>query len=72
MAEDQRKIYEEALKAAREKLRMLDAQIEEEVNRAKQKVAALKLEKDSTYQVYESLCNFLGIENELRKVDTQK
>jgi hypothetical protein len=45
----------------------IDAKIEEELSRIKERLAELQNEKKNVRSIYDSACAMLGVENELEK-----
>ena len=47
----------------------LNAQIEEELAKVKERLAELQAKKNAAKQIYDGACKILGIENDLEKAD---
>jgi len=65
LSKDQTEFYQRTLEMTRRQIADLDAQIEEELARAKERLAALQSAKDAARQIYDGACKMLGVENEL-------
>jgi hypothetical protein len=65
LSKDQTEFYQRTLEMTRRQIADLDAQIEEELSRAKERLAALQSAKDAARQIYDGACKMLGVENEL-------
>ena len=67
LSKDQTEFYQRTLEMTRRQIADLDAQIEEELARAKERLAALQSAKDAARQIYDGACKMLGVENELEQ-----
>jgi hypothetical protein len=67
LSKDQTELYERTLEMTRRQIADLDAQIEEELARVKERLAELQNAKNAALQVYDGACKMLGVENELDK-----
>jgi hypothetical protein len=65
LSKDQTEFYQRTLEMTRRQIADLDEQIEEELARAKDRLAALQSAKDAARQIYDGACKMLGVENEL-------
>ena len=67
LSEQQRKFYESTLEMTRQEIGDLDAQIEEELAKVKDRLAELQNAKKAARQMYDAACMRLGIPNELEE-----
>jgi len=65
LSKDQTELYRRTLEMTRRQIAELDAQIEEELSRAKERLAGLQSARDAARQIYDGACKMLGIENDL-------
>ena len=65
LSKDQTEFYQRTLEMTRRQIADLDEQIEQELARAKERLAALQSAKDAARQIYDGACKMLGVENEL-------
>ena len=67
LSKDQTELYERTLEMTRRQIAEINAQIEEELSRVKDRLAELQNAKNAAKQVYDGACKMLGVENELDK-----
>jgi len=67
LSKDQAQFYQQTLEMTRKQIGDLNAQIEEELAKVKDRLAELKNAKDAAKQIYDGACKMLGVENELEK-----
>jgi len=67
LSKDQTELYERTLEMTRGQIADLNAQIEEELARVKERLAELQNPKNAAKQIYDGACKMLGVENELDK-----
>jgi hypothetical protein len=65
LSKDQTEFYQRTLEMTRRQIADLDAQIEEELARAKERLSALQSAKEAARQIYDGACKMLGVENDL-------
>jgi hypothetical protein len=65
LTDAQKKFYEEALQQTKQEIQDLDGQIQEELDRVKQRIADLQTAQKAARQMYDAACQRLGIPNEL-------
>ncbi len=65
LSKDQTEFYQRTLEMTRRQIADLDAQIEAELSRAKERLGALQSAKEAARQIYDGACKMLGVENEL-------
>jgi ubiquitin len=65
LSDEQRKFYEESLTVTRRELGEIDAQIEAELAKVKDRLAELQQAKKAARQMYDAACMRLGIQNDL-------
>ena len=63
--DQQRSFYENTLTVTRQEISDLDAQIEEELAKVKDRLAELQNAKKAARAMFDAACQRLGIENEL-------
>jgi hypothetical protein len=71
LSEDQVKFYQHTLEMTRKQINDLNAQIEEELAKVKERLAELQSAKNAAKQIYDGACKILGIENELDREDEE-
>jgi len=71
LSKDQAQFYQQTLEMTRKQIGDLNAQIEEELARVKDRLAELKNAKDAAKQIYDGACRMLGIENDLEKEEEE-
>ena len=67
LSKDQTEFYQRTLEMTRRQIADLDAQIEEELSRAKERLGALQSAKEAARQIYDGACKMLGVENDLEE-----
>jgi ElaB/YqjD/DUF883 family membrane-anchored ribosome-binding protein len=67
LTDQQRKFYETTLQVTREEINDLKEQIEEELQKVKDRIAELQTAINASKQMYEAACNRLGIANDLEE-----
>jgi hypothetical protein len=67
LSKDQTDFYQRTLEMTRRQITDLDAQIEEELSRVKERLADLQNARNAALQIYDGACKMLGVENELGK-----
>ena len=60
LSKDQQKFYENAIEMAKRHIDEIDAKVEEELSRIKERLAALQNEKKNVRSIYDSACAMLG------------
>ncbi len=71
ISEAMRKKYESVLQMAKEEIADIEAQIEEELARVKEKLAELQEAKKAAKQMYAAACLRLGIPNDLEEEEEE-
>lgn len=71
LSDQQRSFYENTLEMTRQEIRDLDAQIEEELAKVKDRLAELQNAKKASLQMYDAACLRLGIPNDLEEDDEE-
>ena len=69
LSEQQQKYYENTLTMAKQDISELDAQIEMELAKVKDRLAELQNAKKAARQMYDAACLRLGIPNDLAEDD---
>ena len=67
LSDDQAKFYKQTLEMTRKQIDDLNAQIEEELSKVKERLADLQARKNAATQIYDGACKMLGVENDLEK-----
>ena len=67
LSDSQKKFYEGALTQTKQEIEDLEGQIQEELNRVKQKIADLQSGQKAARQMYDAACLRLGIPNDLEE-----
>jgi len=67
LSNDQQQFYRQTLEMTRKQIGDLNAQIEEELAKVKERLAELQNAKNAAKQIYDGACKILGIENEIEK-----
>ena len=69
LTSEEASVFERRLEMAREELQEIDRQIENELQRARERISALQAKRDAPLKVYGAACTMLGIDNELEDSD---
>lgn len=72
LSDQQRTFYENTLKVTKQEIADLDRQIEEELAKVKDALAALQNAKKAARQMYDAACLRLGIANDLEDSDSDE
>ena len=67
LSKDQSEFYGRTLEMTRRQIEDLDAQIEDELSRVKERLAELQNARNAAMQIYDGACKMLGVENDLEK-----
>ena len=67
LTDKQKKFYQDALNQTRDEIKEIDAQIEEELAKVKDRLAALQEAKKAALQMHDAACKRLGIKNEFEE-----
>lgn len=67
LTDQQRQFYENTLQMTRQEIDELDAQIEEELAKVKDRLAELQAAKKAARQMYDAACMRLGVPNDLEE-----
>jgi hypothetical protein len=65
LSDEQLKFYKHTLDVTRKQILDLNAQIEEELAKVKERLAELQSAKIAAKQIYDGACKILGLENDL-------
>ena len=71
LTEDQRKFYENTLKVTKKEISDLEANIQEELAKVKDRLAELQTAQKAARQMYDAACQRLGVRNELEEAESQ-
>jgi len=69
ISKEQMQFYHQTREVTRKQIADLNAQIEEELARVKERLAELQNSKNAAKQIYDGACKILGVENDLEKAD---
>ena len=67
LSKEQEQFYQSTLEMTRKQINDLNAQIEEELSKVKERLADLQARKNAAKQIYDGACKMLGVENDLEK-----
>jgi len=65
LSEEQRKFYENTLKVTRMEINEMEAKIQEELSKVKERLADLQNAQKAARQMYSAACSRLGLPNDL-------
>jgi hypothetical protein len=69
LTDEQALFYRQTLEITKKSIEELNAQIEEELAKVKDRLADLQAKKNAAKQIYDGACRILGVENDLEKTD---
>src|SRR5262249_35170771 len=69
LSKEQAQFYQTTLEMTRKQIDDLNAHMEEEVEKVKERLAELQTAKNAAKQIYDGACKILGVENDLEKED---
>jgi ribosomal protein L11 len=67
LSNDQQQFYRQTMEITRKQIGDLNAQIEDELAKVKERLAELQNAKNAAKQIYDGACRILGVENDLEK-----
>ncbi len=67
LSHDQQQFYRQTLDMTKKQIGDLNAQIEEELAKVKERLAELQSAKNAAKQIYDGACKILGVENDIEK-----
>lgn len=67
LSKDQAHFYQQTLEMTRRQIADLNAQMEEELAKVRERIESLRTSLDAAKQIYDGACKILGIENDLEK-----
>jgi hypothetical protein len=67
LTDEQAQFYRRTLEITKKSIDELNAQIEEELAKVKERLADLQAKKNAAKQIYDGACRMLGVENDLEK-----
>ena len=70
LTDQQKKFYEETLRVTKQEVGDLENQIQEELQRVKQRIAELQGAQKAARQMYDAACQRLGIPNDMEEEAT--
>jgi hypothetical protein len=71
LTDQQRKFYEETRKVTKQEIADLENQIQEELQRVKQRIAELQAAQKAARQMYDAACQRLGVANDMEEQGTE-
>jgi len=71
LTDQQRKFYEETRKVTKTEIADLENQIQEELQRVKQRIAELQAAQKAARQMYDAACQRLGIPNDMEEAGAE-
>ena len=71
LTKEQEQIYKKTLEETKKQLEEIDAQMEKELQKIREKLAALPVTKKNLRQVYEATAKLLGVESELEEEEEE-
>lgn len=70
LSKDQTQFYQTTLEMTRKNIADINAQIEDELAKVKERLAELQNAKNAAKQIYDGACKILGVENDLEKEES--
>ncbi len=67
LTDQQRKFYEDTRNVTKQEISELENQIQEELQRVKQRIAELQAAQKAARQMYDAACQRLGVPNDLEE-----
>ena len=67
LSNDQQQFYRQTMEITKRQIGDLNAQIEEELAKVKERLAELQNAKNAAKQIYDGACRILGVENDLEQ-----
>ncbi len=67
LTDQQRKFYEDTRKVTKQEIADLENQIQEELQRVKQRIAELQAAQKAARQMYDAACQRLGVANDMEE-----
>jgi hypothetical protein len=67
ITDKQKKFYEEAVNQTKTEIKEIDAQIEEELSKVKERLAGLQEAKKAAMEMHSAACRRLGVNNEFEE-----
>lgn len=71
LTDEQINFYKKTLEHTKKQIKEIDAMIEEELKRVRERLAELQNTKKSIRQIYDAACVLLGVENEFEKEESE-
>ena len=69
LSREQEDFYQQTLNITRRQLDDLNAQIEEELAKVRERLNDLQNQKEAAKQIYDGACRMLGIENDIEQAE---
>jgi hypothetical protein len=69
LTDEQSAFYKQTLEITRKSIEELNAQIEDELAKVKERLADLQAKKNAAKQIHDGACRILGVPNDLDKAD---
>jgi len=67
LTDEQTQFYKQTLEVTRKSIDELNAQIEDELAKVKERLAELQARKNAAKQIYDGACRMLGVPNDLEE-----
>jgi tellurite resistance protein len=67
LSKDQGEFYQRTREITRRQIADLNAEMEEELRKVRERIESLRASVDSAKQIYDVACKMLGVENDLEK-----
>ena len=71
LSDQQRKFYEETRRVTKQEIGDMENQIQEELQRVKQRIAELQAAQKAARQMYDAACQRLGIPNDMEEASSE-
>ncbi len=72
LSNDQEQFYRQTLEITKQQVVDLNAQIEEELAKVKERLAELQNAKNAAKQIYDGACKMLGLENDIEREEQEE
>lgn len=69
LSREQEDFYQQTLNITRRQLDDLNAQIEEELAKVRERLNDLQNQKEAAKQIYDGACRMLGVENDIEQAE---
>jgi uncharacterized protein YPO0396 len=72
LSKDQVEFYERTREITRRQIADLNAEMEDELRKVRERIEALRASVDSAKQIYDVACRMLGVENDLEREEEEE